>query len=431
VVGEGGGAIFFVPLRQPHCHGVDRAHGIVDQQRQRDDEGAKRYALQIDADILHHRKDHRERQWNRECHDCAGSEPETDDAHRHDDRDRLPERFHKLADGAVHDGRLIRHDGWLDTDRQIGDNFAHSLTYILAKRQNVAAVAHRDCEADTWNSVNAENRLWRVDKNAPDVGNVAQAQQAAIRSNVDRGKVLLGIEGAGNPEPQRFIACFQSAGRTNGVLSFDRRDQGGAIYAESCEFLSRKLDNDLFILGAQDLDLGDVGHAQQPRPDFLDIVAQLAMREAVGREAVDDAEGVAELVVEAGADDARRQGVADVAHALSNVIPNIRHVPGGRAAFQIHEYGRRTGAGETAQEVEIGRLFERSFDTVGHLIECVVEGGTRPGRLNDHRPEGERRIFIAAETKIRHQTRGDRDEHAIHHEGAMLERPFGKIELRH
>ena len=97
---------------------------------------------------------------------------------------------------------MIRHDGWLDTDRQIGDNFAHRLTYILAKRQNVAAVAHRDGEADTWNSINAENRLWRVDKNAPNVGNVAQAQQAAVRSNVDCSKVLLGIEGAGNPKPE-------------------------------------------------------------------------------------------------------------------------------------------------------------------------------------------------------------------------------------
>ena len=46
------------------------------------------------------------------------------------------------------------------------------------------------------------------------------------------------------------------------------------------------------------------GDVQKLGADVLDIVAQFAMREAVRGEAVDDAEGVAELVVEAGSDDA-------------------------------------------------------------------------------------------------------------------------------
>ena len=62
----------------------------------------------------------------------------------------------------------------------------------------------------------------------------------------------------------------------------------------------------------------------------LDIVAQFAMGEAVRGEAVDDAEGVAEIVVEARADNAGRQGVPDVADALADVIPDIRHFLGGR-----------------------------------------------------------------------------------------------------
>jgi hypothetical protein len=53
------------------------------------------------------------------------------------------------------------------------------------------------------------------------------------------------------------------------------------------------------------------------------------VRETVGGEAVDDAEGVAELVVEAGPDDAGRQGVADVADALADVIPDVGDLAAG------------------------------------------------------------------------------------------------------
>ena len=66
------------------------------------------------------------------------------------------------------------------------------------------------------------------------------------------------------------------------------------------QLLGGELDDDGLVLGAEDLDLGHIRHAQQPRADALGVVAQLALREAVGGEAVDDAEDVAELVVEAG-----------------------------------------------------------------------------------------------------------------------------------
>ena len=62
--------------------------------------------------------------------------------------------------------------------------------------------------------------------------------------------------------------------------------------------LGGELDEDLLVLRAQHLDLRDVGHLQQPRARCLDVVAQFAEAEAVGGEAVDDAEGVAEVVVE-------------------------------------------------------------------------------------------------------------------------------------
>ena len=141
-----------------------------------------------------------------------------------------------------------------------------------------------------------------------------------------------------------FIAGLQGAGGADHVLRPQRGDQRGAVDPETRELLGRELDEYLFVLGAEDLDLGDVGDAQQPRANILDVVAELAMREAVRGEAVDDAERIAELVVEAGPDDAGRQGVAHVADALANVIPDVRHLGGRRAPLQVDEYGRDAGA---------------------------------------------------------------------------------------
>ena len=107
------------------------------------------------------------------------------------------------------------------------------------------------------------------------------------------------------------------------VLRLQRGEQRRAIDAEAGELLHRELDEDPLVLRAEDFDLRDIGHEQQLRADVLDIVAQLAMREAVRGEAVDDAERVAEVVVEARPDDAGRQRVADVADALADVIPDV------------------------------------------------------------------------------------------------------------
>ena len=49
-VGEGRGRFLAVAGGEPPDHRVDRGHGVVDQQRQRDDQRAERDALQVDAE---------------------------------------------------------------------------------------------------------------------------------------------------------------------------------------------------------------------------------------------------------------------------------------------------------------------------------------------------------------------------------------------
>src|SRR6516225_12291912 len=118
--------------------------------------------------------------------------------------------------------------------------------------------------------------------------------------------------------PETRSASFSSpvCRMTAGLTAFCARSAAikvAAIDAQPGQFLGGELDEDLLVLGTHDLDLGHVRHAQQPRADLLHMVPQLVVRESVRGEAVDDAEGVAELVVEARADYASRQGVADSA----------------------------------------------------------------------------------------------------------------------
>ena len=74
-----------------------------------------------------------------------------------------------------------------------------------------------------------------------------------------------------------LVAGLERAGRADRVLRPQRRDQGRAVDAEARQLLGRKLDEDLLVLRAEELDLRHVRNLQQPRADVLDIVAQLAM----------------------------------------------------------------------------------------------------------------------------------------------------------
>src|SRR5262249_27593295 len=144
-------------------------------------------------------------------------------------------------------------------------------------------------------------------------------------------------------------------------------------------------------------------------------------------EAVDDPEGIAELVVEAGADHAGRQGVAHVADALAYVIPDVRHFAGRRAALQVDEDGRAAWAGEAAQEIEVRGFLEGLLDAVGHLIERLLESGAGPAGLHDHGAEGECRILVAAEAGKEQRARDQGPGHGKHTKKARAEGPFRRM----
>ncbi len=229
-------------------------------------------------------------------------------------------------------------------------------------------------------AVDAEHRLRRIGIAAPDIGDVGQPQHPAADNEIDVAHILFGLERAGNAKLQGLGLGLDRAGRLHHVLRLQGGDQRRAVESEIGEVLGRELDEDALVLRAQDLDLGDVGDMQEFGADLLDIVAQFAMREAVRGEAVDDAERVAEIVVESGADDAGRKRVPDVADALADMIPDVRHLLRCGRAFQIDEDGGDAGAREAAQEVEMRRFLQLALEPLGDLLERLFDGGAGPGR---------------------------------------------------
>src|SRR5271169_3130615 len=161
------------------------------------------------------------------------------------------------------------------------------------------------------------------------------------------------------------------------------------------------------------------------------MVPQLAMGESVGRETIDDAECVAELVVESRPDNAYRKSMAHVADTLADVIPDVGDFARGRFALQIDEDCRDAGCGIAAQEIQLRRLLQRALEALGHLIQSVFHRRAGPCGLNHHRLDDEGWIFTAAQAQIRHDSVDHRDDHEIDDKRSVFERPLRKVEPHH
>ena len=152
------------------------------------------------------------------------------------------------------------------------------------------------------------------------------------------------------------------------------------------------------------------------------------MGEAVGGEAVYQSKGVAEVVVEAGSDDAGRQCAADVADVLAHLIPDVRHFGGFGRALEVDEDRRASRDRVAAQKVETRRLLQFALKPFGNLLQSVVHARARPSSLDDHGAEGERRILGPAKAEKGCDAGERHRSHDEDYERAMLQRPIGKIE---
>jgi hypothetical protein len=89
--GEGRRAHAVVALLDLHHHHLDRDDGVVDEKAERDDEGAERDAVEVDAEDRHRHEGDREHERHRERHHDAGAPAERQEAHHEHDGERLQE----------------------------------------------------------------------------------------------------------------------------------------------------------------------------------------------------------------------------------------------------------------------------------------------------------------------------------------------------
>ena len=147
-------------------------------------------------------------------------------------------------------------------------------------------------------AVHAEDGLRRIGVAAADRGDVAQADHAPVRDEVDVQDVLFRVEAARDPQRELLVAGLDDARRQDHVLRPERATKADWSSPRPASCLVENSMKMVSSCAPSISILTNVRHAQQPRADVLGVVAQLAMRETVGGEAVDDAERVAELVVE-------------------------------------------------------------------------------------------------------------------------------------
>ena len=194
------------------------------------------------------------------------------------------------------------------------------------------------------------------------------------------------------------------------------------------ENLGRDVDVDLLILVAEDRDLLDALHAQEPVARGLGEGLQLRIAEAVAGDRVQGDEGVAELVVEIGAEQALRQFVRDIAGLLAHLIEGVGDFRRAGVARDVDLNDGAAGAGEGFHVVEMRRFLQLALDLVDDLILHVGERGAGPDRLHDHHAEGEVRVFLLADPQEA-ENAGEKDRrHEDARDAGIPDRPAGEIE---
>ena len=427
----GGGAGAVEALLHFHHHHLDGDDGVVDQEPERDDQRAERDAVEVDAGRVHHGEHDRQHQRNRQRHHDAGAPAERDEADQQHDAERLHEGLDEFRDRFLDDVRLVRDLGDLDADRKLGGDRLHGALEVFTERDDVGAVLHGDAEAERGLAVLAHHEGGRVLVAALAGRDVAQAEHPAVGLDRHRPDGVDAREAARHPQVDAIGRGVDRAARHHGVLLGDAVEHLLRRDAEGRELGVAELDEDLLRLVADEIDLVDVGDAQQALADILGDHLEVGEGEAVRGEHVDCRIDVAVLVVEIRTGDAGRQVAPDVADLLAHLVPQVLHLGGRRAIDEDDLDERHAGLRVGLDAVEPGQLLQLLLDLVGDLGLHLGRGRARPRDIDDHRLDGEGRVLGAAEIGIGIGARRTQDHDHEQHQGTVRDRPFGEIEARH
>jgi hypothetical protein len=324
-------------------HGVHRGHRVIDQQRQRDDQRAKRHPLQVDLHGLHDEEHDGQSHRDRNGDHRAGPHPQ---------RRKLTTRMMPTAcqsevvkspiARSTTCGLVGNQEGSIPTGRSASGPCHRRVTSSPSSRISPPS-AHGNRQRDGALAVYVQQGLRRVDEAAPHGRDVAEPDRARpLATSVHLQHVGLGGEGPRHAQGEVLGARVDHTRGAHHVLRRDGVEDLAVVQPHGRHAVGLELDQDLFVLHAHPLDLADpIDLAQQAGSHDIDAVAQLAVGKAVGGEGVDDAEDIAEIVVEERPEHALRQGVADVADAVAHLLPDLgARVRAGRHLQDRHRSSR-------------------------------------------------------------------------------------------
>jgi hypothetical protein len=328
----------------------------------------------------------------------------------------------------LHELRLIRDQVHADPDRKARLDPSHAGLQRVAEPEEVGARAHGDGEADRRLAVHAEQRRRRILVAPADLRDVGQAEEAVIDPQVDILQRGLGRERPAHPDRDALRTRLHDAGSRDRVLRLKRLDERLEVDAVTGELAGGEVEIDRLGLRPDQLGLADVRDTQDVGAHLLDVVPQLPVVETVGREGVDVAVDVAELVVEERSLNTVRELSLDVAEALAHLVERRLHLVLLQRIAKLHEHRRRTRRRVAADVIEPVELLQLLLDPIGDLVERVLDRRAGPGGLHDHRLDREGRVLLAAEPRVRHHAGDQRHQHQEPDERAVRERPVREIE---
>ena len=184
--------------------------------------------------------------------------------------------------------RLVRDLGDLDANRQFGLDRSHRLLQVLAERDDVGSVGHRDAEPDGRLAAFANDVGRRVLVAALDRGDVAEPEYASVGLHWHGGDGFGAGEGASDPYIDAVGRRIDRSAGDHSVLLGDAVEDLLGGYAEGGELRVAELDKDLLRALADDIDLVDVGDAQQSLADVLGTRLKVGEAQAISGQHIDD-----------------------------------------------------------------------------------------------------------------------------------------------
>ncbi|MNN09485.1 hypothetical protein D3C81_1223670 [compost metagenome] len=312
-------------LDRHHFHGNDR---VVHQQAQRQYQGTERDLVQTDAEVVHGGKGHGQHQRDGQRHDQPGAQAQGEEAHQQHDDQRLDQHLDELANASLDRRRLVRDLAQFHTGRQVVRQALELALQGLTQHQDIAAVLHRDRQADGVLTHEAHARCGWVVEAPVHLGHVTNTEGAIAYPNRELADLLDTVEAPAHPQLQALARRLEEAGGAHRVLLLQRLLDGLQWHAKGRQLEVGQLDPDFLVLQPNQLDLADVLDPLQLDLDAVGVVLEHRIVEARAGQRIDIAERSAEFVIEERALDFRWQRVADVRDFLANLIPQLGDILG-------------------------------------------------------------------------------------------------------